>query len=165
MKNSTIKNIEDEIKNKTKLPKEFKNKIKKEVVTNITLGILFIIYIVLMILGSAGKVKDIRTLDLNIISFILLLTSVILFEIAYRKDSGKLATFGLEFLVISIFILCLPYILFEINNLNKNYYLAVIIFIASYYIIKSIYISIKIRNQYMNNISDIKEIVKNKKEN
>lgn len=86
-----------------------------------------------------------------------------LFEIAYRKDQGYIAIYGIESLAIAIFTLFLPYIIFELDQNHKKYYLLVSIYITVYYILKSIYIAMRTRNKYMNNISDVKEIVKKEK--
>lgn len=71
--------------------------------------------------------------------------------------------YGIESLIVAIFTLFLPYIIFELNETYKKYYLMASIYIAAYYILKSIYVSTKIRNKYMNSISDVKEIVKREK--
>ena len=164
MKKNMIEKIEKEIVEKTKLPNEVKEKIKKETFTNFIVGSVIILYFIFIVLGSAGSTKNIRAIDLNIFSFLFLAVSIFLFEIAYRKDDGKLAIYGLESLAVAIFTLFLPYIIFELNADNKKYYLMASIYIAVYYILKSIIISVKIKNKYKNsNISDIKEIVKKEK--
>lgn len=71
--------------------------------------------------------------------------------------------YGIEFLILSIFTLFLPYIIFELDDVHKRYYLMASIYIATYYVLKSICISAKIRSEYMNSISDVKEIVKKEK--
>ena len=164
MKKSTIEKIEKEINEKTKLPNEVKEKMKKEVFTNIVVGSIIILYFIFIVLGSVGSIKSVRVIDLNIFSVIFLGIAITIFEISYRKDNGKLAMYGIESLVVAIFTLFLPYIIFELNKTDKRYYLMASIYIASYYILKSIIISIKTKNKYMNsNISDVKEIVKKEK--
>ena len=164
MKKSTIEKIDKEISEKTKLPNEIKEKIKKEVFTNIIIASIIILYFILIVLGSANSIKSVRTTDLNIFSLLFLGGAIFLFEIAYRKDDGKLAMYGIESLAIAIFMLFLPYIIFELNESNKKYYLMASAYIAGYYILKSIIIAIKTKNKYMNeNISDVKEIVKKEK--
>lgn len=165
MQKSMITKIENEIDKKTKLSKDVKDKIRGEIALNIGISIVIISYFIFIVLGSIGTIKNVRTVDLNILSFMLLLVSIILFEVAYRKDNGKLGLFGFEFLVIATLTLFLPYIMFELDEVHKKYYLLSSIYIAIYYIVKSIYISIRIRNQYMKNISDIKELVKKEKKN
>lgn len=166
MRKTTIEKIEKEIDEKTKLPKEIKDKIRKEVFINIIIASAIILYFIFIVLGSIGTVKSNRSIDLNIFSIIFLGITIILFEIAYRKDNGKLAMHGIEFLSVAIFTLFLPYIIFELNETNKKHYLVASIYIAIYYILKSIIIAIKTKNKYMNsNISDVKEIVKKEKTN
>lgn len=164
MKKSTIEKIEKEINEKTKLPNEVKEKIKNEVFTNFVIASIIILYFIFIILGSFGSIKNVRVIDINIFSMLFLSIAILLFEIAYRKDDGKLAMFGIESLVLAIFTLFLPYIIFELHGTNKKYYLMASIYIAIYYILKSIVISIKTKNKYINsNISDVKEIVKKEK--
>ncbi len=162
MKN-TIENIEKEISEKTKLPYEVKNKIKKEIFTNIIMAIVIITYFIFVILGSNNSVKSVRSIVLNVFSFLFLGLAIVLFEIAYRKDKENLAINGIEALIIAMLNLFLPYIIFELDEVYKRNYLLSTAFIAIYYTLKSIYISLKIRNKYMDSISDVKEIVKKEK--
>lgn len=163
MRKSTIEKIEKEIDEKTKLPDNIKDKIKKEVFTNTVVAIVIVTYFIFIVLGSIGSIKNIRAIDLNIFSMVFLGISILLFEIAYRKDKGSLAIYGIESLVVAMFTLFLPYIIFELDETNKKYYLLASIYIAAYYILKSIYIASRTRTKYMNSISDIKEIVKKEK--
>lgn len=164
MKKEALEKIEEEINKKTKLPQNIKVDIRKEVFTNITIAIIMLLYFAFLIFGSIGTTKNIRIIDFNIFSVIFLGTAISLFEIGYRKENGKLALYGIESLVVALCTLFLPYIIFELDSLYKKYYLIVSsLFIVIYYISKSIYISVKAKNKYMNDISDIKEIVKKEK--
>lgn len=163
MKKSAIEEIEKEIDEKTKLPNEVKDKIKKEVFTNIVVAAVIVTYFIFIVLGSIGSIKNVRVIDLNIFSMIFLGIAIVLFEVAYRRDQGNIAIYGIESLVVAIFTLFLPYIIFELDETHKKYYLLASIYIAAYYILKSIYIATRIRVKYMNSISDVKEIVKKEK--
>ncbi len=163
MKKSAIEKIEKEIDEKTKLPHEVKDKIKKEVFTNIIVATVIVTYFIFIVLGSIGSIKNVRVIDLNIFSMIFLGIAIVLFEIAYRRDQGNIAIYGIESLVVAIFTLFLPYIIFELDETHKKYYLLASIYIAAYYILKSIYIATRTRVKYMNSISDVKEIVKKEK--
>lgn len=163
MNETTIEEIEKEIDEKTKLPKDIKDKITKEIFTNIVMAISVIIYFTFLILGSVGTVKNIRIIDFNIFSIILLGISILLFEIAWRKDSGKLAMHGIEMLAIALFTLFLPYIIFELASPYQKFYLIASAYTTVYYSIKSIYIAIKSRKKYMVTVTDIKDIVKKEK--
>ncbi len=163
MKKSAIKKIEKEIDEKTKLPYEIKNKIRSEIFTNITIASVIIVYFIFIILGSIGIIKNLRPIDLNVFSFLFLTIAIVLFEVAYRKSNGSLAIYGIEFLVVAIFTLFMPYIIFELDDSHKKIYLLASVFIAIYYTLKSIYVSIRIKNEYLNSVSDVKEIVKKEK--
>ena len=121
MKKSTIEKIEKEINEKTKLPDNIKEKIKKEIFTNIIVGSIIILYFILIILGSVDSTKNIRTIDMNIFSIIFLGISITIFEISYRKDNGKLAMYGIESLLVAMFTLFLPYIIFELDKTDFSY--------------------------------------------
>lgn len=163
MKKSTIKQIEAELDKKTKLPLELKDEIRKEIFTNISIAIVLIIYFIFLILGSVGTSKNIRTVDFNIFSIVFLATAIILFEYSYKKEKGKMAIYGIESLAVAIFTLFLPYIIFELDESYKKYYLLVNVYIGIYYLVKSICIYINSKNKFMNSISDVKEIVKKDK--
>ena len=163
IKKETIKKIEEEIKNKTTIPNILKEKIKKNIFTNIIIAIAIIIYFTFLIMGSEGTVKTVRSVDFNIFSILLLGVSIYLFESAYKKDNGSLAIYGIETLIVSIITLFFPYIIFELGEFYKRYYMIVSVCILIYYIIKSIWIANNVKRIYLKQISDIKEIVKKEK--
>jgi len=163
IKKETISKIEEEIRNKTTIPNNLKEKIKKDVFTNILISIGIIIYFTFLIAGSTETTKNVREIDFNIFSILLLGVSIYLFEIAYKKDNVSLAIYGIETLVVAITTLFFPYIIFELDEFHKKYYMIVSVYIAVYYIIKSIYIVSKIKKMHVKQSSDIKEIVKKEK--
>lgn len=167
MKKEMVEKIESEITQKTKLPDDIKEQARKNIFTNIIIAIIAISYFIFLILGSAGSTKNVRVVDFNIFSIIILGLAICLFEIAYRKDNGTIAMYGVEALTIALTTLFLPYVIFEVSEAHKKYYLMVSSYIGIYYIIKCIYISVKTKKKYLEEASDIKEIVKkeNKRRN
>lgn len=167
MKKEMVEKIESEITQKTKLPDDIKEQARKNIFTNIIIAIIAISYFIFLILGSAGSTKNVRIVDFNIFSIIILGLAICLFEIAYRKDNGTIAMYGVEALIIALTTLFLPYVIFEVSEAHKKYYLMVSSYIGIYYIIKCIYISVKTKKKYLDEASDIKEIVKkeNKRRN
>ena len=167
MKKEMVEKIESEITQKTKLPDDIKEQARKNIFTNIIIAIIAISYFIFLILGSAGSTKNVRVVDFNIFSIIILGLAICLFEIAYRKDNGTIAMYGVEALTIALTTLFLPYVIFEVSEAHKKYYLMVSSYIGIYYIIKCIYISVKTKKKYLDEASDIKEIVKkeNKRRN
>ena len=160
MKKETIEKIEDEILKKTTMPQKLKDKTRKEIFINVMLGIGIIVYFIFLVLGSIDSLKASRTIDFKIFSLVLLFTSICLFEVAYKKDSGRIAVNGIEILIVSIFTLFLPYIVFELDARHQRYYIFASSLIGLYYIIKSIIIQNKAKSSYEKQESDIKEITK-----
>ena len=148
MKEETIEKIENEITKKTTMPENLKNKTRKEIFINIILGIGIVIYFAVLIFGISGIEKAARILNFKRCSLVLLFISITLFEIAYKKDSGKLAINGIELLIVSIFTLFMPYIVFELDKVHQKHYIYGISFIGLYYIIKSIIINKRAKTVY-----------------
>lgn len=160
MKKEMVEKIEDEIKQKTKLPNDIKEKTRKNIFINIVIAIIAISYLVFLILRSTGSAKNDCIIEFNILSMLLLGIAIGLFEFAYKKDNGSIAMYGIEALIIALTTLFLPYVIFEVNQENKKYYLLVSSYIGIYYIIKCIYISLRAKRKYLEEQSDIKDIVK-----
>lgn len=160
MKKETIEKIEDEITKKTTMPNDLKNNIRKEIFANIVLAIGIIVYFIFLMMGSIDSTKASRTIDFRIFSLVLLFTSICLFEVAYKKDRGRLAINGIEILIVSVVTLFLPYIVFELDSTHQKYYILSISLIAAYYIIKSIVINSRAKIKYERQESDIDEITK-----
>ena len=163
MRKGTIQKIEEEINEKRKMPKEVKESLRKEIFTNIIICACLVAYFLFLFLGSVDKTKAVRVIDLKIFSIIYLATSIILFEIAYKKDSGKIAIHGVEILLVAIMTLFLPYIIFELDSKYQKIYYFVGEYIAVYYVIKCICIAIIRKRKYSKDVSDIKEIIKKEK--
>lgn len=161
MKDNAIEEIEKQIKEKRQVPKEQKEQVKKEIFINILIGILINLFFIFIFLASKGVIiKLIDGTYLKIFSLVFLGTSITLFEIAYKKDSGKIAINGIEILIVGIILLFLPYIIFEIK---QSYYMFVGTAFGIYYLLKGIYLSKKSKINYIKKVSDIDEIIKKDK--
>ncbi len=152
-------NISDILEERKKLPKEAKNIIFSFIFFNCLMGIVMGIS-VFAINFSYNKLS-LKDFELFIKTFqiILAITSVILFEISYRKDSGKLAIYAIELLLFSIAVLFVPYMYISNNNI---FFLKIILIVFSiYFVLKSIILALVFKNKYIrDNMSDVKEIVK-----
>ena len=151
--------IEAEIEAAKKMPKDKKMQINKKVFTNVLWAIIATIYLILINLGGINVKKTIFETDLKVFSLCLLTITIIIFEKAYNKDSGTLAIFGIETLVMGIITLVSSYVYI----LYKNMFIYIIGTISGiaimYYIIKCIIIIINERKSWKNTISDVKKIV------
>lgn len=160
MKKEDFENIK-KIKEKRELSKETKDKIIGRTVANGAICIAICILIYTFEIASNLLIKEVATLIYNVYSIEVLVFALILLEIAYKKDSGKWAACGMEMFALAVFMLFSPYIFLRFNS--KIMY-PIILIIAFYYIGKIIAIYIMEKKQYLNEISDIQEIIKKESE-
>ena len=162
MESNNQNDLPDIIKERKILPET----IKKNIINSIFFSIiLFIIMLVItLIINVSFNELDLKEFDsyIDIIQIFCALISVGILETAYRKDSGKIALFGIEFLIFSICVLFVPYM--YISKDNIAFLKTTITVFAVYYFIKSIIIFLYTKNKYLReNMSDIKELVKEEK--
>ena len=158
MKKDIIQDIEAErIKTKT-LPKEIDNIVKIIIFKNMIIAIIIMIYTYFLVMGFVNISSEKYIIDLMVFSILLLFLSIIIFEIAYKKDSGKLAINGIEVLVLAIVTFYLPYMYAYFHNDYNTIVILLGIVYAIYYSTKSI-ISTKLeKRKYKKTSSDIKNI-------
>ena len=136
-----------------------KKKINKNVVENLLLAVAIMLYFII-INFSYYRIEDKYFLiGLKILSSILLIGGIVLLEISYKKDSGKIAIHALEILFLSGHALSIHHIV-ALNKFQFSNYILISSYIISlYYILKAIIIAIKDKRQYLRSLSDIREIV------
>lgn len=155
-----IEQIEQEIINKKKLPKEEENKINKKAFENILIADILMVFLYFISLGSLNIETSIFLTDLKVFSLGLIIFTIILFEISYKKENGNLAIHGIECLVLAIFMLFCTYLY---TVYMKDFYIYVSIFsyiAAAYYVGKAVVIHKKMKKKYYASLSDIDEIIK-----
>ena len=133
MKKSILKDIES-IKEKRNLSEKVQKKIKDRAISNWSAILIY-----------------------NISSIVLLIFTLAIFEIAYKKDNNSIAICGIEMLAISIFTLFSPYIFFKFSN---EVIYSIMAIIAVYYIVKILRIYQLEKKKYLLELSDITYIVK-----
>ena len=142
----------EENNNKTILRKIFKNLI---------ILVLIIFYFNLINITYITTNENLITLITSISSIVLLFLSILLFEVAYHKDNGKLAINGIEILVIAFHTLTIWYVISRSNLSFQSYILFSTYAVLIYYILKSIIIYTEGKREYLKSLSDIHEIVNN----
>ena len=151
-----MKNIE-KIQEKRKLSVDTKKKIKDRAISNWAICISAIILILAFTVTANLITKQIAILIYNICAMGILVFSLIVLEIAYKKDSGKWAICGIEILILSVFALFSPYIFYRTNKLIVYIFITIV---TIYYIAKIIKIYFSEKKKYLTEISDITNIVK-----
>ena len=141
------------------MPKEKKKGIYKRTFENILVAVIVILCFLMMILGYINIPEEAYIKDLKVFSLATIAITIVLFEIAYNKDSGKIAIHGIETLLLSILTLVSMYIYI----LHRTKFLFVImggvVLATLYYLVRSIVVTIKEKRKWKDNISDVKDIV------
>ena len=155
-----IENFEKLIEEKKKIPKNVKEKINSKAFENIAFAAIIIVYLAALYFGMINIPTDVYITILKILSIILLITTIITYEIGYKKDNGEVWLHGVEIMIIAIFTLYLIYL----YSIYYTTFLALIISASIiyliYYAIKIVVIQRRIEKEYKNSLTDIGEIVK-----
>jgi len=159
-KKDNLEKIKQNIEQSKQLSKEQLNEINKRVFNNILIAIFVMLYFYFINLASINIEPEKLETDLKVFSIITIFLTIIIFEIAYKKDSGKITIYGIESLLISLSTLFLAYF-FTIYSKTFNlmvFWISLIF--AIYYVLKSIIIYIRMKKQYKKSLSDINDIIK-----
>lgn len=147
----------DKINEEKKLSQEVKNKIAQKALNNFLIALDILLFFIILIVASRNLSKGITEVIYKISSFIFLIFTIVLFEIAYKKDDGNICIHSIEMLILSITTLLTPYIFI---NRPSTFTLIVGAYFTAYYILKNLVIYKKAKNNYLRNTSDISQIVK-----
>ena len=152
--------MQKEIENKRKLPEEVKKEIKKTIFHNILIAMIIVLYLCAINILFYQLEQSAFEQQMKFFALGLICITVIVFEIAYQRNSKRTGIIGIELLSCSVISLYIPYIyLFTDVNL-KMITTLLPMSIAWYYIIKAIIIYKSGTIKYQNNLSDVKEILK-----
>ena len=154
-----VEKLEEERKSK-KIPKEISQEILKKIFLNLIIAIVIMGYFAILNYSYDKINQDNLVNIIEICSGVLLLISLILLEVSYKKDSGTLAITAIEFLVLTFHSLLIIHIITRYEYQFQFYILTSSYTIATYYVLKSIVLYTKGRREYLKGLSDISEIVK-----
>lgn len=90
-------------------------------------------------------------------------TAIIIFEIAYKKDSGIASIYGIEFMVLAVHILLIKRITQAFNFNTAEFITATSYIWPIYYCFKAIIIYTRENVKRLKEVSDVSEIVKEEK--
>ena len=149
-----------EIEQKRKLPQNIKENIKTNIFHNLLAAIIILTYLATINVMYYKFKTSVFENWMKYLALGLIIVTVIDIELAYRKDSKKLALIGIELLLCAILSLYIPYIYLHTTEYLRNCVMILPAIILIYYIFKSLIIFKKNQFVYQNNLSDVKEIVK-----
>lgn len=153
---------QDEIKisNGKKIPKDVSQDILKQVLKNLLIAIVVMLYFVVLNIAYVRMKQERLMEDMKIFAVTFLVIGIAIIEMAYKKDSGRLAINGIELLVLSLHTLSIMHMIVLLKYDFRIYVLVSSYIFSIYYVLKSILIYTKGRKEYLNSLSDISEIVK-----
>ena len=135
--------------------------IRKKIFENIIIAIAMMIYFIVINFSYLRMDENILLQGIKVASLVILFLSIIIFEIAYKKDSGRIAINGIEVLVLAIHTLTIWTVINRFKIDFDKYVLFSTYTFAIYYILKSIIIYTIEKKKYLDSLSDIHEIVSN----
>ena len=141
--------------------KENNKIIRKKIFENLIIAITIMIYFIIINFSYFRMDENILLQGIKIASIVILIFSIIIFEVAYHKDSGRIAINGIEVLVLAIHTLTIWTVINRFKIEFDKYIVFSTYTFAIYYILKSIIIYTIEKKKYLDSLSDIHEIVSN----
>lgn len=156
---TNLEKLEEEIENKKKLPELEKKAIFKKCVINIIILLIILIYLFCLQIGEQNIQTENYIMILKVFSIILIVGTIIMFEISYRVNKNNIILHSIEMLILSFFTL----FLISGYSLYYGYFykitIAGMITSGIYYILKCILIIRNSKKKYYKSQNDIKTIV------
>lgn len=152
------------ISEQRKIPKEIKDKLNETTFINFTISIALMIYMIVINLLYLNEDVKFFSASIKTLSMVLIIIDIIIFEIGFRKDSIKIWIHALELLVCSILVLSIQYVYLYSNDIMKKLFMLLPVFCSIYYVAKTIIIHIIETKKYQNNLSDVKDLIKDEEE-
>jgi len=156
MKKKEIEKL-DKLNEEMKLTKEAKEKIAKKVLKNFLILLNILLFFVILLLVGSHLNKEQTLLVYKTISVCLYVFTLVLFEIAYKKDNDVLAIHSIEILILSLITLINQNTFLEKSN---EFVIYLALFATAYYVVKNLAIYKKEKKDFLREQSDIKDIIK-----
>lgn len=149
-----------EIEKKRRLPKSVKETISTDIFQNLVAAIIIMAYLSAINIVYYKFETNIFEEYMKYFALGLILVTIIIFETSYRKSSFKFCFIGIELLACSVLSLYIPYIYLHTTRALRTGIMILPACLLVYYAIKSLLIFKQKQFHYQNNLSDVKEIVK-----
>lgn len=156
MKKKQLETLE-KINEERKLNKETREKIAKKALKNLLLATGILLFFAILKLIAINLEKKLAILIYREASVGVFVVTLILFEVAYKKDDDNLAITSIEMFFLSVATLLTPYTLISRTSIYTS---TVGVYFAIYYAIKNFIIYRNEKNSYLKEKNDINEIIK-----
>ena len=156
--------MQSAIEKKRKLPVYIKNTISTRIFQDLIIATIIMAYfcIVNFIFYKFDNNKFEEMI--KYFSLIIIVFTIITFEISYRKKSIDLLVVGIELFLCGTFSLYIPYLFIHTTSAIRFSAMILPSFLILYYAIKSFIIYKIQQTQYINSLSDVKDITSEKKD-
>ena len=159
-----VEKATEAIAEKRKLPEEIKARLNDYTFMNLIISIALMIYMIVINIIYLNEDAQFFSTSIKVFSIWLAIIDVLIFEIGYRKDELKIWIHGFELLICSSLVLSLQYVYLYAEPVVKEMFMLLPLFYSIYYVVKVTIVHIIETKRYQNNLSDVKEIVKNEEE-
>ena len=150
-----------EIERRKKLPRAMKKSFGSVIFQNLIAAAILTCYFLIMNISFFIMAPEKFENFLKYIALFMIAITIVTFEIAYRKQSKKFMSFGIEFLLSGILTLYIPFIYLHTTVHLRFLIMILPAFLVIYYLIKSFLIFKRREIIYRSeNMSDVKEILK-----
>lgn len=143
-----LETLKQVLKEKKQLSRPETLQLNEIVFFNLGAAVLVIVYFILINQLYFQLEKDIFLKELCLFSSGFLFVTILLFEFAYKRDSGKIAVTSAEFLALAVVSMILVYLDSILEETFSTIVPLIAVAFAIYYLIKSIVQYIKKRNEY-----------------
>ena len=148
-----------EIEEKRKLPQNVKENIKTNIFHSLIAAAIILAYFAAINLMYYTFKQASFEYYMKFFALGIIIVTVIDMELAYRKDSKKLALIGIELLACAILSLYIPYIYLHTTAFLRNCVMLLPAGILIYYAFKAMIIFKQNQFKHQNNLSDVKELL------
>ena len=149
-----------EIEEKRKLPKKIKDNISINIIQDLLVAIIIMIYFCIINFSYYNLENYVFEENMKYLALGIIILTVIVFEFSYRKNSIKLLVIGIELFSCAVLSLYVPYIFVHSSSAIRISIMILPAFLILYYGIKSFIVFKRKQFEYRNNLSDIKDLVK-----
>lgn len=159
IKEENIQRFEEVVNLKKEISEEYKLKIKKALTRNIIVGLFFVIYMLFLNI-SFWYIETFVYISIIIISSIIIgLSSIIFFELGYRKDNEYIFLNGVEMFIVGFLSMSYIYVYQLFFHIYSNILTMLTVVIFLYFVLKLLIVNIKMKNKYFKEQNDIKNII------
>ena len=149
-----------EIEKKRKLPHNIKENISTNIFQNLIAAAIILAYLAAINVVYYAFNNNLFEEYMKYFALGIILITVIDIELAYRKDSKKMALIGIELLACGVLSLYIPYIYLHTTVYLRSCVMILPAVLLIYYSFKSIIIFKQNQIKYRSNLSDIKDLLK-----